>query len=83
MVDMGLMLRWGARGMYVWDGRAGKVERGVRVCVYLVFGLDVKLDLFTCQGTDSRKHQLSACGVEEGRRGLKSYLMFMVLVLRR
>ena len=52
-------------------------------CVYLVFGLDVKLDLFARQGADSRKPPLLACGVEEGRRGLRPYLIFMVVVLRR
>ena len=63
----------------------GKVERemGVGMCVYLVFGLDVKLDLFARQGADSRKAPLLAWWVEEGRRGRRWYLMFMVVVLGR
>ena len=61
---MGLALRWGARRMFLWDGRAGKVERGVWVCVYLVFGLDVKLDLFPRQGADSRMGPSLACCVK-------------------
>lgn len=83
MVDMGLVLRWGAMRVYVWVGWAGKVERGVWVCVYLVFRLDVKLDLFARQGADSREPPLLACGVEEGRRGVRPYLIFMMAVLGR
>ena len=64
-------------GLLGGEGR----ERCEGICMHLVFGLDIKLDFFTRQGAHSKRVPLLACGLEEGRRGRRSYLMFMVVVL--